>query len=142
MRPAEADDLALEWLRYAEEDLRAAEALAEDAGVAPRQACLLSQQAAEKALKSIFVFLQHDFPRTHNLNALRNLLPPGWAVASHFPDLAKLGGWAVEARYPGDWPEPDDADAEFAVSQAAGLVAAVRTDLAQHGLDLPANRVS
>jgi hypothetical protein len=44
-------------------------------------------------------------PFWHNLDALRNLLPPGWSVKQEHPDLAELTAWAVEARYPGDWPE-------------------------------------
>ena len=51
------------WLRFAEEDLRAAEALLAQEDI-PRQACFHAQQAAEKAIKSIFVFLQTEFPYT------------------------------------------------------------------------------
>ena len=38
-----------------------------------------------------------DFPYTHDLNALRNLLPDSWPVRT---DLAELTGWVVQARYP------------------------------------------
>ncbi|MEW6400091.1 MAG: HEPN domain-containing protein [Bacillota bacterium] len=55
------------WLTYAQEDLTAARRLAHDEDVAPRQACWLAQQAAEKALKAALCSAQVDFPRTHNL---------------------------------------------------------------------------
>jgi HEPN domain-containing protein len=63
------------WLRYAEEDLVTAETLLGQPHVVPRQACWLAQQSAEKALKAVLVFLQIDFPRSHDLDALRNLIP-------------------------------------------------------------------
>ena len=66
------------WLRYAEEDLITAETLLAQAHIPPRQACWFAQQAAEKALKAVLIFLQIDFPRTHDLNLLRNLVPNSW----------------------------------------------------------------
>jgi len=45
------------WLRYAKEDLVAAEAVVGQQQMVPRHACWLAQQAAEKALKAILVFL-------------------------------------------------------------------------------------
>ena len=36
-------------------------------------------------------------------------------------DLAQLTQWALEARYPGDWQEATEADADRAVSQARGV---------------------
>lgn len=50
----------------------------EQEGMIPRHVCWLAQQATEKALKAILVFLQIDFPRRHDLDALRNLIPDGW----------------------------------------------------------------
>lgn len=89
------------WLRYAEDDLQTAEILSEQGGV-PRATCFHAQQAAEKSIKATFVFLQVDFPFTHNLNHLRDLLPKGWAVKEDFPALSSLSAWAAESRYPGD----------------------------------------
>ena len=48
-----------------------------------------------------------DFPYTHDLNALRNLLPDSWPVRA---DLADLTEWVVQARYRGEWPEPSAAE--------------------------------
>lgn len=124
---------AARWLRYAREDFRAAEALAEDPDVAPRQVCWLSQQAAEKALKGALCFLDRDFPRTHNLDALRNLLPGDWAVRREEVDLAPLTAWAVEARYPGDWPEATPADGRSALEMARTVLFLVQRDLSRRG---------
>lgn len=123
-----------QWLRYAGEDLRSAEVLLEGDSV-PRAACFHAQQAAEKAIKAIFVFLQVDFPFTHNLDRLRDLLPEGWAVKEDFPDLARLSEWAVQPRYPGDIPEATQEDAKAAVEQARKVYETVLEDLEEHGYD-------
>lgn len=127
------------WLRYAREDLSTARLLVDKGEAAPRQACYLAQQAAEKGLKAALIFLQIDFPPTHNLNLLRNRLPPGWRVTEDHPDLADLAAWAVEARYPGDWPDATEADARAAVAQARAVLNSVREDLASHGFDADAS---
>ena len=112
---------ALRWLRFSGEDLSVGARLMSGAPTAPRHACWLSQQAAEKALKAALILEEVDFSYTHDLDALRNLLPDGWAVRDTHADMAELTEWAVETRYPGDWPEHTDADATRAVSQARAL---------------------
>lgn len=128
---------ARRWLRYATEDCRAAELLRLNGESVPRQACYLAQQAAEKAIKAALVRYGIDFPKTHNLNQLRNLLPPDNRVVREFPDLAELSSWVAEARYPGDWPEPTAQDAQHAVMQAQAVLAGIRADLASDGIHEP-----
>ena len=84
------------WLRYAREDLVAAEVMIGQQEMVPRYACWLAQQSAEKAMKAVLVFLQIDFPRRHDLDALRNLAPDDWQLKQDHPDLADLTEWAVE----------------------------------------------
>jgi HEPN domain-containing protein len=83
------------WLRYAREDLQGAEMLLVQRGVVPRHICWLAQQAAEKTLKAILVFLTVDFPRRHDPDALRNLVPDDWQVKTAHADLAALTEWAL-----------------------------------------------
>ena len=94
------------WLRYAEEDLTTAESLLAILHTTPRHACWLAQQSVEKALKAVLISLGIDFPRTHDLDVLRNLVPDDWQLKNTHPDLANLTAWATEARYPSDWVEP------------------------------------
>lgn len=116
MSAPEVVDEARRWLRYATEDLDAAKRLL---GNEPsRHACWLAQQAAEKALKGALVLEEVDFPFSHDLDALRNLLPDSWPVHRLCDDLARLTQWTMEARYPGEWQEATPADAERAVAQA------------------------
>ncbi len=124
---------ATRWLKYAYEDLQAAQALRSDVEAAPRQACWLAQQAAEKALKAALCFLGIEFGKTHDLDALRNLLPDDCSTRRRYPDLADLTIWAVQGRYPGDWPEATAADADAALEKARGVLEAVSADLQNRG---------
>lgn len=123
------------WLDYAHSDLKAAQELLRHPGVYSRQACFLAQQAAEKAFKAAFVFLEAAVPRSHDLDMLRNFLPEGWQVKVAHPDLASLSVWAVEARYPGDLPDVVEADAQAALRQAQSACKAIQADLIRHGLE-------
>jgi HEPN domain-containing protein len=75
---------ARRWLRYAREELAAAEAIL----ASPRLSCFLSQQAVEKAIIAVLIFLQLEFPPQHNLDFLRDKIPPGWPIKSDHPSLA------------------------------------------------------
>jgi HEPN domain-containing protein len=117
------------WLRYATEDLTAAEKMLSGTDSFPRHACWLAQQAAEKALKAGLISCDQEFPFTHDLDRLRNLLPDNWQVKAKCPDLAELTEWAVEARYPGDLPEATLAEAKTAVEQANNVINSVLTNI-------------
>jgi HEPN domain-containing protein len=108
----------------------------------PRQArpAYHAQQAAEKALKAVLVFLQVEFPKTYDLDGLRNLIPSGWEVKPDHPALKGLTDWVFKGRYPGDWPEPTVADAQGATRQARAVWKSVLHDLERHGFDVAAYR--
>jgi HEPN domain-containing protein len=122
------------WLRFAHEDLATALALSMIETTPPRHICYLAQQAAEKVVKAALVRLQTDFPKSHNLVLLVDLLPEDWSVTSTGNTLAKLSTWAVEARYPGDWEEPDPADAQESLIQAEEVFESIRREFTQRKL--------
>jgi len=128
------DDLVVKetarWLRYAIEDLDAAIIL--QSGV-PRHSCLLAHKSAEKAIKSIYVFANQQFPKSHDLDMLRNMLPGNWDIKNLFPNLSDLSFWAVESRYPGNTPEASAQDATDANSLARNIVSCVENDLIRNG---------
>lgn len=67
--------------------------------------CFHCQQFVEKALKAFLVFHSADFPRTHNLEYLKELCA---RIDADFTslDVEPLELYAVEIRYPGDYPIP------------------------------------
>ena len=122
------------WLRFSAEDLDVAQRLLADRSSAPRYVCWLSQQAAEKTLKAALELEAIDYPYTHDLNALRNLLPHSWSVRVDHPDLTELSGWAVEARYPGDWAEAAETDAIRAEAEARAVCDSVVAEFRRRGV--------
>ncbi len=70
-----------QWLEKAEQDLKAAEALASGETFLYFPACFHAQQAVEKFLKALLTDLQVEFPKTHSIEYLIQLLKP------HFPAL-------------------------------------------------------
>ena len=124
----------LRWLRYSAEDLDVARVLLATRPSSGRHVCWLSQQSAEKALKAALVLEGIAFPFTHDLDALRNRLPDGWPVRVKHPDLAELTQWAVETRYPGDWPEVTEEEAVRAEREAAAIHDSVLAEFRGRGL--------
>src|SRR5688572_14813442 len=98
--PTPASD-AQRWLRFAQADLELAEALARSVNHPPHLSCYHAQQAGEKVLKAVLIYLQIRFPFTHDLDILRNLVPPTWNVTQQFPRLDTLTQWITVGRYPG-----------------------------------------
>ncbi len=125
---------SLTWLTYAQEDWRAAKVLLKTEKDLTKQICYHSQQTAEKALKASLIFLQIEFPFTHNLDTLRNRLPKEWKCVQDYPELSTLTDWAVDGRYPGGAKEPSEKESKEAFRQASGILASIRKDLAERGL--------
>jgi HEPN domain-containing protein len=112
-------ELVTQWLTRAEEDLAVAQHLLAEA--LPYYAAIgfHAEQAAEKFIKAILVAHQIEFPKTHDLGRLLDL------VATIDPQLSvdlagavRLTDYGVDVRYPGDLPELNAADARQAVEQA------------------------
>jgi HEPN domain-containing protein len=117
------------WMNYAETDLHAASALLESGELFPRQVCFLAQQCGEKAIKAILIYEEVKFPKHHDLDRLRDLIPDGWKVKEQFPDLAELTIWAVESRYPGDTPDVTEGEAKETLQLADAVFNAVLEEL-------------
>ena len=59
------------------------------------------QQATEKYLKAILEYLEIEFPRSHNLVYLLDLLSQRIEISSDIYDMAiTLNGFSVQIRYP------------------------------------------
>jgi HEPN domain-containing protein len=124
---------ALLWLAFAVGDLEAARAQP-GTHLRPRHVAMNAQQAAEKALKAALVLSSIDPPRTHDLNALLQLLPGSWLVVRRRPDLTTLSAQAVNSRYPDDIVPVQPIQAATAVRQAMSVVRLVREDFERRGV--------
>jgi HEPN domain len=87
------------WLRLAREDLAAAMHLAEAAHLPHRVACLLAQQAAEKAIKAVLVAEDTDPPPAGTrLTSTREPPATPWSAWTRQP-----GSWSVPPRWRPGW---------------------------------------
>ena len=131
---SKVENVALRWLRYSNNDIALALRLMNSEPSAPAHACWLCQQTAEKAIKAALVLEEIRFPRTHDLDTLLDMLPEGWAVKNEHKDLYELTAWTVNARYPGDWPEPTREDAAGAESIARSVYDSVAAEFERRGM--------
>ncbi len=121
MRPADQvrRDLIRQWITKAEEDLGAAEILILHNTSYLSAVGFHCQQAAEKFLKALLTFNQIEFPKTHDLGALLDLVSPvDTSLAESLNDILLLNPYGVEIRYPGDMPAIDPEDAQKALELA------------------------
>jgi HEPN domain-containing protein len=94
-----------EWLRHARSNLRIAEQGPRLKGVLLEDLCFNAQQAAEKALKAVCVQRGIDFPKTHSLVRLMDILESdGFPLPADIQEADILTQYAVQARYP-TWDE-------------------------------------
>lgn len=98
------DDLIIltkKWFEFADNDLSVAIKISDEFNFI---SCFHCQQAAEKYIKGLLVFLQINFRKSHNLTYLLELLTI--EIPSDIFEAAEyLNEFSVEVRYPGDYEE-------------------------------------
>jgi HEPN domain-containing protein len=110
-------DLVRQWLKKAEEDFGVAELLLAERVPYLSTVGFHLQQAAEKYLKALLVRHQVEFPKTHNLGKLLDLLAAVEVpLAETLEKTTRLDPYSVEARYPGDLPAVEREEAEEALT--------------------------
>jgi HEPN domain-containing protein len=103
----------------AEEDFNAAESLIAQGTSFLNTVCFHSQQAAEKFLKAFLTYHQIEFPKTHDIAELLDLIASINSDLSEFlHDIVILTNYGVDVRYPGDFPEVTIKDAKQAIQMA------------------------
>ncbi len=95
--------LVAQWVQKAENDLKTAEHTFKlPAKDCPYDTiCFHAQQCVEKYLKALLTFLEIDFPKTHDVGELIQLLPPSHRPPMKIEDQEKLTFYATINRYPG-----------------------------------------
>jgi HEPN domain-containing protein len=117
-------EYALVLLQKARDDLYVLERLATDADAPTWSLGFHAQQAAEKSLKAVLASKSVDFPRTHNLALLIDLLSgQNLSLPPDFQNLPQLTPYGATLRYD---IEPEG-DAERAFDRTLALEMARRT---------------
>ena len=118
------------WLVRARSDLALARAALTVPDVLLEDACFHAQQCAEKALKALLIQRDIDFPYTHVVEALLDLLAAaGVDVPPEVDEAVVLTQYAVQARYPGVWGPVTQSEAGFALRVAGWVYAWVEAQL-------------
>ena len=108
-----------QWLGKADSDLKAARHLLDGEAELSFGAAFHAQQAVEKFLKAVLVWHQVEFPKTHDIGRLVDLVEKAdAALAGLIQDASALTPYGVDIRYPGDQPEPTVEQATKAVTVA------------------------
>lgn len=113
-----------EWLHYAESDLCLARLGRPDPDVLPNQVAFHAPQAAEKALKGVLVGRGVEFPKTHHLDELIELVQEaGMAWPFAVDRVEALTPYAVQTRYPGGIFQINRAKVDEAIGVAEQVLA-------------------
>lgn len=110
------------WIEYARADMALAGAPLPE-GARLEQLCFHAQQEAEKSLKAVLLYLGLEFPFTHSLQALIDLIPDGIVPLKEAAAAAGLTPYAVLSRYPGETEPVDEQEYAEALSAAAATMA-------------------
>lgn len=125
-----------EWVFKADQDIKAAEALLLQELPLLYPSCFHSQQAAEKYLKAYLTMCQVEFPKTHSIREILDLVRTvDDELADTLLPAAALTPYGVEIRHPGDVPEPTQNETEEALALARQVADVVTTRLKKAGWD-------
>jgi HEPN domain-containing protein len=109
----------LAWVARAEEDFALARSALRRKVPLTYGATFHAQQGAEKYLKALLLARGQVFPRTHDLAALSDLCQQhSLSVPLPQDALERLTAYAVQVRYPGVDPTPDEAREALHIAQA------------------------
>lgn len=113
------------WIDKAEHDLLAAKHMLELAELTDI-VCFHCQQCAEKYLKSLLLFSDVHFPKTHDLRVLLQLAQKHCKLELKLSDIIPLNRYTIEGRYPGDWEPISKKEALNAIEIASSVRSEVR----------------
>jgi HEPN domain-containing protein len=120
LRDRDRADAPLRWLQNARADLALAKVALPPGGLY-EHLCFHAQQAVEKGLKAVLLKMRIEFPFTHNLQALFDLVPSELHVPRGISDAVILSPYAVATRYPGESEPVTESDYREAIRLAESV---------------------
>lgn len=124
MSDQRSNDWIHSWLERARSDINLGRTPLRAKGVLPEDACYHAQQCVEKALKGLLTYLEIEYPRTHVIETLLDLLRVNQTDIPVNVDKAyELTQYAVQTRYPGDWEPVSKKEARRALDLASLVLA-------------------
>ena len=109
----------LEWIKRAKSNLERAKAGQVSTDILFEDLCFDCQQSVEKALKALLISYDIDFPRTHSIGRLLELVSTtGIETPKIILQAVELTEYAVNTRYPGELEEIGKQEYEEALEMA------------------------
>lgn len=139
MNPNKEDliEKAIQWIEIAEEDLTLAKhAFTLSSNVPYRLIAFHSQQCAEKYLKAFLVIKLIDFPFTHDIEKLIEIIPSDYNLSNELNEAGILTNYAVSKRYPDFYKKLTFEEAKQAVELAERVKNVISALLTNEGLKL------
>ena len=107
------------WLQKADNDLKTAIIMNKEKDPPTDVVCFHCQQCAEKCLKAYLVSVEHDFPKTHDLEHLISLCVIHDKTFKEIEEHAiAITDYAVETRYVDEWREISQEESIRAIDRA------------------------
>jgi len=121
-----------EWVQKAENDLKnAVNTLKMGESCPTDTVCFHAQQCVEKYLKAFLVSRDIDFPRTHDIGNLVDLMPRNVRIRLSVEEQQRLTAYATTMRYPGEYEPLSLAQARKAVAIARRVRGELRAILSR-----------
>jgi HEPN domain-containing protein len=112
-------DFVQQWLAKANQDLSVAQLLLKDQFEGNEAVGFHAQQAVEKFMKAFLVRHQIEFPKTHNISVLKELIAKvDQKLSQQFVPMEVLTAYGVEYRYPGVYDPVSQTQGKEALSLA------------------------
>jgi HEPN domain-containing protein len=124
-------EYAIELLRIAEGDLQSAIDLNELQRGRIENILYLCQQAIEKSIKSVLIFLQKPIPMTHDLETLIVLLPTE-DLPPHSSELSAFSIYASIRRYEEGYEEIEDEELLAAIQISREIIEWAKIKITVH----------
>lgn len=125
------------WVEKAENDLKTATCVLKmEEECPPDTVCFHAQQCVEKYLKASLVWKSIDFPKTHDIRLLTELLPVSWRPSLSLDETRRLTIYATVSRYPGDYDPISLVEAKEAVKITRRVRTGIRKRLPKQALHL------
>lgn len=129
--------MTADWVSRAEASLALAKVVAK--GVAIEDLCYQAQQAAEKALKAVYISRQAPFVYIHNIDTLLlGLEAIGFEIPESVDAAGELTRYAVETRYPGGFEPLTPEDLARAIRLAESVLVWARAQVGMADSEKPA----
>ena len=109
------------WLQRANSNLLIAQRGTGE-GIYFEDLCFEAQQAAEKALKALLLYLSGNYPKQHAFTLLLSQLEEYLTLPDAIKEVVELSDYAVQTRYPGDYYPVSEAEYRRALELARRVI--------------------